>query len=228
MRHVKTAVLGAIVALVLGACGGASSDNSTDASDASGAENVGAAVGSIFGGETDMASLEKKHLILSRVSNLFFRQAVAQMESPTACEVVESGDGPPEDVSTSLSITAGTYGMTGATVELEASDGCDQGGEYAGFTLESHSLDCVDGDGTETTVTMVDSQGVWRENLDTSTTEIYGTFSVQVEGETFSAIRCSLTITHGDEGEGEFGGDCEDSEGAVLEQASETTCTQNE
>ncbi|MBI2340070.1 MAG: hypothetical protein HYU99_06890 [Deltaproteobacteria bacterium] len=225
MRHVKTAVLGAIVAFILGACGGATSDSATDASgDESGAENVGAAVGSIFGGEESLAALQKKERVLSRLVDLFVREAKAQAGQPTACEVIANEDDP-DDVETSLSIEAGTYGMTGATVTLTAADGCDQGGEYASFSLESHSLDCEDGDGNESTLTMLDSSGVWRENVDTNVTEIYGTFSVEVEGETFSDIQCSLTITHGDEGDGEFGGDCEDSEGSVIEQAGETTCT---
>ena len=108
MRHVKTAILGAIVAFVLGACGGATSDSVTEGSgDESGAENLSAAVGSIFGGETETASLEKRHLILSRISDLFFRRAVAQMERQTACEVIASEDAP-DDVSSALSIGAGT------------------------------------------------------------------------------------------------------------------------
>lgn len=233
MKTLNHITLVALTALFITACGSASStgDNNepsdTDTPSAgSGTENVGAAIGSIFGGDEASASLSRKNRILARLADLFVREAMAAKRQMTsACDQL---DGPPDDVVVGATVEPGTYGMTGNSVDLEASDGCDQGGEYATFDVASHSLECVDGDGAASAVTMVDSAGVWRENASTNQTEIYGTFNIEVDGETYSDIQCSLTITHpAGEGGGEFGGDCEDGDGQVIEQASETTCTDN-
>jgi len=227
MKTVNQITLVALTALWLAACGSASSTSDNDTpSTGTGSENVGAAIGSIFGGEEGTASLSRKQRVLARLADLFVRKAMAARQGmQSACDSL--GDSP-DGVSTGASVEAGTYGLTSDSVAIEVTDGCDQGGEYASFEVSSHAMDCVDGDGAETTVTMVNSSGVWRENSSSNQTEIYGTFNVEVDGETFSDIRCSLTITHGENGGGgEFGGDCEDGDGQVIEQASETTCTDN-
>ena len=76
---------------------------------------------------------------------------------------------------------------------------------------------------------MVDSSGVWRENVTTNQTEIYGTFNIQAGGETASDIRCSLVIDHDEGGgSGEFSGDCADADGNAIDQSTDLTCTDSE
>ncbi|MDO8518850.1 MAG: hypothetical protein Q7T11_01650 [Deltaproteobacteria bacterium] len=219
MKTMKQTMLAAAI-LALGACGSATTSTPTDAPD----ENVGAAVGSLFGGSGESAALKKA--TLDRLAAILIREARAQMERQSACESLESGDGDGAAIVVTGTISAGAYGMPDNEVEVTVSDGCDEGGEYASFVVTSHAFTCTDAESGETSsVTMDTGSGVWRENLDTLETEIYGSFDIS-SGDTLSEdIRCSFIISHEEEGDGVFGGDCVDSENNAVEQASDVTCT---
>lgn len=196
-------------------CRETSLSGGTDTGNA-GEAKLAAAVGLLFSGDEEAASL------LARATRA--QSDGDSMDSQSACETVENGEDAPSGVDMTLSVVAGTYGMTGSSVTLSESDGCDQGGEYAGFNVTSHDLSCSDGDGNQTTLTMQESSGVFRENLELSRTEIYGTFSLTDGTNAATGIRCSLTIDRNQR----FGGGCEDASGIEIEQDSNTTCVDNE
>ncbi|MBI2340071.1 MAG: hypothetical protein HYU99_06895 [Deltaproteobacteria bacterium] len=217
----KTIIL--LFLLFVTACGGDSATGATETGN-----SVGAALTSIFGGEEESAGLTSHGLLLARLTDLFTRKASAQEERQTACEVI-AGETAPSDVETSLSIEAGTYGAPSNSITVSADDDCEDGGEYASFNVASHPLDCTNGAGETMTLLMVNSSGIWRENIDTNNTEIYGTFNMQLGDETAENIRCSLLIEHDEDDEpgdtGTFSGSCEDENGNAVEQSSDLTCT---
>ncbi|MBI4411196.1 MAG: hypothetical protein HY541_01780 [Deltaproteobacteria bacterium] len=221
----KTFVL--LFLLFVTACGG---DNSATGATETG-NSIGAALTSIFGGENESAGLTSRRLFLARLTDLFTRKATAQEERQTACEVI-ADETAPSDVETSLSIEAGTYGAPSNPITVSADDDCEDGGEYASFNVVSHPLDCVNGAGETSTLLMVNSSGIWRENTVTNNTEIYGTFNIQLGDETAENIRCSLLIEHDENDEpgdtGTFSGVCEDENGNAVEQSSDLTCTDTE
>lgn len=206
------------------ACSGDGGGQATGATETG--NSIGAAVQAVFGGDDQASRLSERNLLLARLADFFMRRANAQDGPTSACDML---DEPPDPVSVGASIEPGTYGAPSNPITLGATDDCEDGGEYATFTVSSHSLDCVDGEGTTSTLTMVDSSGVWRENQSANRTEIYGTFNMQLGGETANDIRCSLIIQHAEqEGGGEFSGVCEDADGNAIDQTTDLTCTDNE
>lgn len=216
-------VVGFLTPFILGACSsGTGGGTSTGSSSANG--TVGAAVGSIFASEGDNASLQSRRSLPLRLVALLVEEAHADGEGPTsACDIASSSEGP-DDVSTSATVTAGSYGVTGDEVTVTAADGCDQGGDYASFTVASHTMDCTN-DGEEMTMTMTDSTGVFREDTDENATKIYGSFNVAVGDGDAESVECSFTILHGSGGAGSFTGSCEDSEGEPIEQSDDASCS---
>lgn len=213
------------VLICISACGGegGTETGNTDAN------TIAAAMGSIFGNDSESASIVKGAGI-ARLIEKFVRQAKAQSEQSqfTACDSVNSEQVDAEGVVTSPDIEAGEYGVPGNSVQVTDEDGCDQGGEYAGFTVTSHSFVCIEqSTGEQSNLTMDTGTGIWRENLGTNSTEIYGTFNMTSDSGTAVGIRCSLTITH-DEGMegggGSFSGDCVDSNDQEIEQVTDTIC----
>ena len=227
--YIKISVLSVLAAslLAFSSCGSSSSGGS---SSGDGSASVGAAIGAVFSSSSSSGLLEKRSLP-SRIAELFIKRAIAQSEGefPTTCESVGDDNGA-EGVTTSSSITAGTYGASSNPVTVTADQDCESAPDdtesYASFVVSSHDLSCTDGDGNTASLTMSDASGIWRQMDETTGTAIYGTFSVTAGGETFTGIQCSLTITGGDEtGGGTFDGDCEDSDGNAVTQDSEMTCT---
>lgn len=220
----RMSLVALFLSLGFSACGSSTSEGEQASLPAS-QENVGAAIGSIFGGSGETANLTKKSAVPYRLVSLLVRQARAQMESFSACDMLDTM--PEDDVVVSGTIAAGTYGRTpDDTVTLTEDEDCDSGGEYASFVVTSHSMTCTNGEtGDETTMTMDSGAGVWRENQETNATEIYGTFNISSGEDSVTDLLCSFTISHDQEGGGVFSGGCVDAEGVEVEQSEDVTCT---
>lgn len=219
MRNIRTGIVCAMLALSLGACQGTQTSASTAQ------DTVGAAVGSLFQGESQSASLKRS--IPGKLLAFLISEAHAQAARTTACESLAEEE-TPSDIETTAGIEAGDYGTVGHSISVTSADGCSEGGEYASFNVGSHELDCSLPEGESATVTMTDSSGVWRENLDTLQTEIYGTFTITMGSETVSNVRCYLTIDHSSEdSEGLFGGECESEAGDAFQPSDEVSCSDN-
>lgn len=219
MERTKLGILIISLALSLGACGGNGDETPTATS---GGENIGAAVGSLFGSE-EQASLTIKRSIPYRLVTLMVREAVAQETGPqtgpmSACDAIGNEEG----IAMSRSVEAGTYGIEGSEgnfVTLAAADGCDQDGDYMSWTVSSHSMTCTDGSGTSTTVTMTDSSGVFAET--SAGSDIYGTFNVSAGDDGATGVACHLVIS-----ESTFTtAVCVDTAGNSVSQDADTSCT---
>lgn len=187
---------------------------------------LGAVITSLFSDEGQNASLQ----IAMRIRQVSNRTKDSEESGrETTCEVIANSDDAVDDVGASGVVTAGTYGTSSHSVTVASADGCDEGGEYASFHVTSHELECADLGGNAIVVTMTDSTGVWRENLETLQTEIYGTFTITSASGTASGVQCYLTIDHSsEEAEGLFDGECEDEIGQMIEQSSSFVCQDNE
>lgn len=209
----------AIIALALPGCGGSTLTGGTETGNT---DKLAAAVTSLFGGNGSEAQL-KRVRIPQKLLAMLVREAQAQSGPPTsACDENNSSPG---DITMSTTIAAGTYGLSSNEVTVTAADGCAEGGQYMAFTVASHTMNCEDGSGTTTSLTMEESTGIWRINPTTSKTEIFGTFNITSGSSTASGVRCSFTIDNSSGTDGEFSGDCEDASGNALSQATDTTCT---
>lgn len=235
MQNAKLAVVGALLALSLGACTGATDpSNVTSTSESAGVpqEKVGAAVGSLFGGQGQQAGLIKT--IPSRLVSLMIGEARAQ-EVLSSCSVP---DRVPADVRMSTAVKAGTYGVPGSktdSVTLTEADGCDhkdQGGKYLGFDIaDKHAMTCTRAsDGVKSAVVMTDSHGVFTQDLDATSpaTQIYGTFSVSTDQGAGSGVSCHISIRHtpgtASDAKGEFSAVCTDDSGNAVAQTANETC----
>ena len=233
MKNVKLGILSALLALLLGACGSGSTNTNDDStngntstSDTSSVgaaqENVGAAVGSLFGNK-NQASLSRS--IPYRLVSLMIREAnAATAELPfSVCGIIDQA---PKDVGASNSVTAGTYGIANNAadfVSLTEKDGCDQGGNYASFHIASHSMTCTNG-GNKATMTMKESTGVW--TISETSTQIFGNFTVSNEKGTDSGMSCHITVPISGNGpSNNFTAVCSDSAGNSFKPATDVTCT---
>lgn len=142
------------------------------------------------------------------------------------CDTLDTN---PTGITKSASVTPGSYGTTENSVSLTAENGCDNGGDYASFTLSTHDFSCSTSTASFT-LTMTNSSGVTTQNIELNQNIIYGSFNLSTDGGTTnSAYNCYIVITVQDTSENPsasetFTGQCEDSDGNTVDQSSDITC----
>lgn len=187
-------LIGLGLMLTLIACGESSSDDDDDSSD-EGLENSASAIGALF--SSGSSAQLKKVILPDKLLALFVKTAQAAAEGAgerNTCDDPDDdgmADGP-QEITTPLSGTAGTYGdPSGTSLILTEDDFCQDAdgtentgsgpgelGLLASFTLSSEvEGTCTAADSTETTMTMESGSGAWR-NTEDSFPEIYGTFII--------------------------------------------------
>src|SRR3989338_130357 len=218
-----------ITILSLAACSSSDSD-STSTSDS--ADDLGAGVRAVF---SSGASSRTSASLSKGILNLFLRQAQAEGECSTTCSCV--GDDGPDNITTSATGTAGTYGADTDTtdtmvvtadhfcsVSTSTTGGPDGSGQFATFDFASAvTANCTAADLSTSTTTISAGSGIWR-NTSTHEPEVYGSFTVDsVEYD------CTIFILSGESGE--VDGDnsnCVDADGVSVTIADDSTCTISE
>ena len=219
MRLLKNILLGSLL-LSLVQCGGGTTGGTETGNPQS---TIGAAIGALFGSRNKSA-LRVQPTLPTRLVQLLIQTAEAASQNHTACDPVTDN---PSGVTTSNTITAGSYGISTNSITVTAANGCDQGGEFASFTISSHTLACTDSKGNSSSVTMTKSTGVFRENATLNATQIYGNFNLASGSSSSTRVACSFVITNPQQGHGtgQFSGSCEDSQGNPITQTTDTTCS---
>lgn len=156
------------------------------------------------------------------------------------CSEVASGQGGPDQVSSSTYNTPGTYGSENYSVTLTEEDFCelpdgnqndtagvDGEGRFAGFELTADiDASCTDTNNTVSILTMkTGSSGVWRNTDETDTSpafepQIYAFFTFETEGATFE-LNCALFL---DTNGLAIFSDCSDESGNTITQDSDVSC----
>lgn len=204
------------------------------------------AVAALFSSDED-ANINQVVKIPLRVLDLVVKRAVAQSfgggcgtsDPGCTCEFLGAEDGP-NNVTTSATGQAGTYGSSGDAITLDEDDFCalsdgsentgtgpDGQGLFASFEIDADVNGvCTTEEGDITIIMASGSTGVFRNDAapgdgSNPANHIYGAFVIEADDGSQTTVNCTITMAADESIED---ASCTDEDGNTVEQSPDATC----
>ncbi|RMF83228.1 MAG: hypothetical protein D6744_05015 [Planctomycetota bacterium] len=193
---------------------GTSTTSTTTSDSGSVPGSLGAAIAALFsGGDQTQSALDA---------------STSDGPGGSACDEFTNGGQGPDGITTSPSVTPGSYGPSSASVQVGENDDCQDATDaalaFASFNIdEDITATCENG---ATVTLLAGSSGVYRNDATQGHfPEIYGTFNIRDDdGVVYQNIRCMIIL---DEQETVLEAACEDSDGQSVDLSASDVCQFN-